>query len=109
MKLESHLLRSMAFSFATFGPGKRTAGVIDHIRSELDEIAAAATREDRIEEWTDVLILALDGLTREISFGEDEIDMQPVYVRPDPDFVAQKVVGSLQYKQFINETREWPD
>jgi hypothetical protein len=37
MDLKQHLIRQMAFSHATFGPGERRDGVIDHIRKELIE------------------------------------------------------------------------
>jgi hypothetical protein len=42
MNLIEHLTRQIAFSRATFGPAERTAGVIDHIRKELVEIAGPA-------------------------------------------------------------------
>lgn len=35
--LSQHLLRQRAFSRATFGAGRRTKGVVDHIRKELLE------------------------------------------------------------------------
>ena len=38
MNLYQHILRALAFSRATFGPGARTKGVVDHIRKELVEI-----------------------------------------------------------------------
>lgn len=42
--LVAHLRRQREFSQRTFGPGARTAGVLDHIRKELDEVAAEPTR-----------------------------------------------------------------
>ena len=45
-----HLAHQREWSTATFGPGSRTLGVIDHIRKELDEIAAAP---DDVEECHD--------------------------------------------------------
>ena len=59
--LLAHIRRHMEFSARTFGPGPRAAGVIDHIRKELREIEAAP---DDLEEWIDVLMLALDGAWR---------------------------------------------
>ena len=64
MNLVDHLIRQMAFSHATFGPGTRTAGVADHIRKELDEVLEAGGSAD---EWVDVVILALDGLTTQFT------------------------------------------
>ena len=46
--LARHLQRQSAFSQRTFGPGNRTAGVLDHIRKELVEIEQAP---DDLEEW----------------------------------------------------------
>lgn len=99
MDLEQHLLRQIAFSRATFGPGPRTAGVIDHIRKELAEIANAETSEERVKEWTDVVILALDGLWRELVFGLNE----------DHEGAAAEACGSILHKQGKNELRTWPD
>ncbi len=48
MDLKQHLIRQMAFSHATFGPGERTDGVIDHIRKELVEVENANGESD---EW----------------------------------------------------------
>ena len=63
----AHLTRQAAFSRATFGPGTREKGVSDHIRKELIEVANATTQDDKSAEWTDVAILALDGLLRSVS------------------------------------------
>lgn len=49
------------WSARTFGPGKRTVGICNHIRSELDEIEA---EPDNLEEWIDVIVLALDATWR---------------------------------------------
>lgn len=98
LDLESHLIRQMAFSHATFGPGTRTAGVIDHIRKELVEVEQANGSSD---EWVDVVILALDGLTRQIAFCTGE--------RGNPQRVAEVAVQMLVGKQTRNESRVWPD
>ncbi|MCB0968287.1 MAG: DUF550 domain-containing protein [Ilumatobacter sp.] len=83
----AHLERQRAFSEATFGPGARTAGVLDHIRKELDEIAAAP---DDLSEWVDVVILAFDGAWRA---GHEPAD----------------ILRAIVAKQTKNEQREWPD
>ena len=59
--LIAHLEKQRAFSEKTFGPGMRTAGVIDHIRKELREIESDP---DDLLEWIDVIILACDGAWR---------------------------------------------
>jgi hypothetical protein len=85
--LETHLFRQREFSQKTFGPGARTAGVIDHIRSELLEIEHAPHDES---EWIDVVILAFDGALR-------------------MGITPQKLVAALEAKQAKNEARTWPD
>lgn len=99
MDLQQHLIRQMAFSHATFGPGERTNGVIDHIRKELIEVEEA---NGEASEWVDVVILALDGLTRRLAFtsGND---------RADPALVAQVACNMIVGKQTRNEARNWPD
>jgi hypothetical protein len=97
--LKQHLLRQMAWSHANFGPGERTQGVIDHIKKELVEIEQA---DGAADEWVDVVILALDGLTRRLAFVGGGS-------RADPDHVAQTVCNMIVGKQTRNEGREWPD
>lgn len=60
--------RQIQFSFRTFGPGARTAGVVDHIRKELCEIEA---RPEDLTEWIDVILLAIDGYWRHGGRPED--------------------------------------
>lgn len=85
--LVAHLRRQKEFSEKTFGPGERTAGVIDHIRKELFEIEADPTD---IMEWVDVIILAFDGAWR-------------------AGWEAQAIVDAIVAKQTKNESRDWPD
>ncbi len=99
MNLKQHLIRQMAFSHATFGPGERTEGVIDHIRKELIEVEEA---DGKSSEWVDVVILALDGLTRRLAYRNGER-------RNDPGKVAEIACRMLEGKQTRNEAREWPD
>lgn len=96
--LEQHLIRQMAFSHATFGPGTRTKGVIDHIRKELVEVEDAG---GLAEEWVDVVILALDGLTRQLAFINGD--------RKNPADVAGLASAMIVGKQTRNESRSWPD
>jgi len=89
--LVAHLRRQAEFSFRTFGPGERTAGVCDHIRKELAEVQAdAAASVPTLPEWTDVIILALDGALRSGATPE-------------------QIVQSIVAKQTKNEGRRWPD
>lgn len=99
-----HMKRQIAFSKGAFGPGTRTEGVIDHIRKELLEIEEALPVR-AAEEWIDVVILALDGLWREIEAGK----LPRMLGAPSTDFVAAAVVKMIVEKQAINEGRRWPD
>lgn len=96
LDLEAHLKRQIAFSRGTYGPGNRMGGVVDHIRKELIEVENSAGDPD---EWTDVVILALDGLTRSIrelyGYTTDE--------------AAAEAVKRIVFKQNRNEGRTWPD
>lgn len=83
----SHLRRQIVFSARTFGPGSRSAGVCDHIRKELLEIEADP---QDLEEWIDVVILALDGAWR-------------------AGYTPEQIVEQLLAKQEKNESRRWPD
>lgn len=83
----AHLHRQRAFSERTFGPGPRTAGILDHIRKELIEIEADPLD---LDEWVDVIILALDGAWRS---GHE------------PQQILDAIIG----KQARNEARTWPD
>jgi hypothetical protein len=102
MDLKQHLIRMMAFSHATYGPGERTDGLLDHIAKEVEEVRRSGGKP---EEWVDIVILALDGLTRSLAFADgDTIDM-----RGDPDAVARDACLAILAKQSTNERRSWPD
>lgn len=83
----AHLYRQRKASRILFGPGQRTAGVLDHIRKEIAEIEAKA---DDVEEWVDLITLAFDGALRR-------------------GFTPEQIVTSLNAKQTKNELRDWPD
>lgn len=85
--LVAHLHRQREFSARTFGPGARTAGVLDHIRKELAEIEA---KPADLTEWVDVVLLALDGAWRAGHSPED-------------------IALAIAEKQMKNEARKWPD
>lgn len=82
-----HLWRQRTFSARTFGPGPRTEGVCDHIMKELNEILDNPTD---LEEWIDVVILALDGAWR-------------------TGATPEQIIEALVVKQTKNEGRKWPD
>lgn len=71
----------------TFGPGERLKGVLAHIREELEEVEK---EPQDISEWADLLILTIDGATRQGFSGAD-------------------LIGAYHDKMFTNRTREWPD
>ncbi|MCO6410068.1 dATP/dGTP pyrophosphohydrolase domain-containing protein [Hoeflea alexandrii] len=106
LDLKQHLLRQMAFSHATFGHGTRTEGVVDHIRKELEEVAASG---GSAREWVDVVILGLDGLTRELAFGATSHGGIAAAGRRDPEAVARMACHLVLEKQARNEGRTWPD
>lgn len=74
------------WSLRTFGEGRRTGGVTAHIAKELEEIRRAP---DDLEEWIDVIILAMDGFWRA---GGKSQDLAPM----------------IMAKQEKNRARQWP-
>lgn len=83
----AHIDRQRAFSEATYGPGRRTEGVVDHIRKELVEVLEDP---DDLKEWVDVIILGLDGAWR-------------------TGATSQEIIDAIKAKQAKNEARTWPD
>lgn len=96
----SHLKRQIAFSRATFGPGTRQKGVIDHITKEFKEIEDSGFNDP--DEWTDVAILGIDGLWRAIAGTASAAPLTT-------DEIAEEVVRRIVAKQNRNELRNWPD
>lgn len=85
--LVAHLKRQHEWSARTFGPGHRTAGVLDDIRKELCEIEESPLD---LSEWIDVAILAFDGAWR-------------------AGYTPEEIATALVAKQTKNESRTWPD
>jgi len=85
--LIAHLRGQREWSARTFGPSRRTRGVLDHIRKELGEIERAPLD---LSEWIDVVILAFDGAWRA---GHE----------------PEQIAWALSEKQARNEARTWPD
>ena len=87
MNLINYINKQIAVSSQVFGPGDRTEGIIDHIKKELKEI-----QEDPndLEEWIDVIALALDGAWR-------------------VGYFAEEITAALEAKLTKNTNRAWPD
>ncbi|MGT0248052.1 dATP/dGTP pyrophosphohydrolase domain-containing protein [Burkholderia pyrrocinia] len=85
--MHAFLRRQRAFSERTFGPGRLTARVCDHIRKELTEVEAAP---DDLREWIDVILLGLDGAWR-------------------TGATPEQITAALAAKLTTNEGRTWPD
>jgi Protein of unknown function (DUF550) len=86
MDLIKHLDRQREFSARTFGPGERRDGVLDHIAKEIEEVREAGA----LEEWVDLILLALDGAWRSGA-------------------TSQEIADAIEAKQAKNENRSWPD
>ena len=89
--LDAHLVRQRAWSDLTFGPGRRTDGVLDHITKEIIEVR---NDPNDLDEWVDLIILALDGATR---------------LAADLGQPMSTVSDRIAAKQEKNERRTWPD
>jgi len=87
MNLVKHLKRQREFSLKTFGPGYRVQRTIAHIKKELEEIEESPYD---LEEWIDLILLAMDGAWRSGATPAEIAEM-------------------LDYKQSKNESRAWPD
>jgi hypothetical protein len=85
--LVAHIKRQKSFSLETFGTGDQHEGIINHISDELDELARSP---GEIEEWIDVINLAIDGAHRQ-------------------GYSAERIAGALEAKLRKNENRDWPD
>jgi len=92
MDIQMYLVRQRLWALNTFGPGVRDKSLIKHIKKELDEIKASP---GDLEEWIDVVILALEGAIR----NAEAVSDTPV----------DDVVDCLLMKQEKNINREWPD
>lgn len=82
----AYLERQQEWSSKTFGPGKRTIGVTEHIKKEIEEIRKDP---DDLMEWIDVIILAVDGFWR---------------AGGHPSQVMEMLIA----KQAKNFARKWP-
>jgi len=85
--LIAYLRRQRAWSEETFGPGARHKMCTNHIRKELAEIEG---NPGDLEEWIDVVILALDGAWR-------------------AGYTPEQIADALFSKSDKNADRKWPD
>lgn len=85
--LTEYIFNHRTWSHETFGEGKRSKGLVEHIRKKLLEIEA---KPDDIMEWVDVIILAIDGAWRQ-------------------GYSPAQIATALLEKQRINMEREWPE
>jgi len=84
--LRNFIRAQRSWSEKTFGPGRRTRGLCEHIRKELAEIEQAPAD---LTEWVDVIILALDGAWR---CGNTPLEIE----------------RAMLSKQALNFVRSWP-
>jgi len=86
IKLERYIERQQRWSETVFGPGARTKGVTEHIEKEIAEVRAAPSD---LDEWCDIIILAMDGAWRAGHSPED-------------------ICMALERIQMRNFARQWP-
>jgi hypothetical protein len=84
--IEEYIRRQARWSTKTFGSGLRTVGITEHITKECAEIRA---NPYDLEEWIDVMILAIDGFWR--AGGQ-----------------SHELMWMLIDKQSKNFARQWP-
>lgn len=127
----AHLTRQAAVSRATFGPGSRTKGVIDHIKEELGEVEKVyetpLSRFDSSPRAAQETPLE-PPLTRQVPIrnqheaaalewtdvailGLDGLLRAISAAHPDWTFqrVAERAVLYITAKQGKNELRDWPN
>ncbi len=85
-QLSQYLTAQWDWSKRTFGSGRRTRGILQHITKELLEIEA---KPDDLSEWVDVAMIAMDGYCRH---GGKPTNL----------------MGDLLAKQRKNFSRNWP-
>lgn len=85
--MEKYLEKQIVWSRKTFGPGRRTIGILKHIEKEMDEVIEDS---NNFKEWIDIVILTLDGAWR-------------------AGATPHEIVSRLYEKQNINFKRRWPD
>lgn len=84
---ETFLDEQRRWSLWTFGPGRRTQGLVEHIKKELDEVLE---QPRDLSEWIDVAILAFDGAWR-------------------AGYSPMEIIIAYRSKMQTNFDRNWPD
>lgn len=84
--ISQYVHRQQDWSEVTFGPGRRTEGILKHIEAEMQEVRS---EPDIPDEWLDIVILALDGAWR-------------------TGATAEEIETYLMQKQEKNFYRSWP-
>lgn len=106
MNLEEHMRRHMAFSKATFGPGERRDGVLDHIRQEIEEVR----EEGDPREWVDLVKLSLDGMWRSIMYNQNIEVIDGNFTDAQRwEMIPRMICYLIEEKQTKNELRDWPN
>jgi hypothetical protein len=80
-----YLKKQIKWSRDVFGDGKRTEGILKHIEKESIEVREAPLD---VEEWVDIVILALDGAWR-------------------AGYTPEQIAETMCLKQLKNFCREW--
>lgn len=89
-ELTDIITNQKTWSKETFGEGPRTEGVLRHIESEIAEIRAEQVGTSaHLEEWVDIIILAIDGAWR------------------SGDWTPEEICAMLEAKQLKNRHRQW--
>lgn len=83
--LKHYIERHIEWSNRVFGPEFRCEGLCRHIEKEVNEIRA---EPKDLEEWIDVIILAIDGAWR-------------------AGYTSFDIVQQLKKKQLVNFNRKW--
>ena len=118
-----HLARQCAVGREKFGPNERRNGVREHILQEFEEIDAAVDQNEVALEWTDIVILAMDGhlravreMLREKLKGAPEGPNTDAHGNligfsgePTNDCVAGVALTMITTKQGKNELRDFGD
>jgi len=87
LNLNEFVDKQIGWSLKAFGPNPRLMGIVDHIQKELVEIKE---KPSDLEEWVDVIILALDGAWRS-------------------GHTSNEICEMLEKKFNKNKNRTWPD
>lgn len=97
------------WSLKTFGPNQRTAGVLDHLQKEIEEVSA---QPDDLAEWADCLLLAVDGAMRAGASPQ----RLAAYISPDTEILEMRKTysGNLHelkrdvgHMKTLNHLGEW--